>query len=74
MKRLLVALIASLSIAPAFGQAILQGGPWTPGHAPMYVGQGNSQPIVQDSGPASGGGIGLGLAEQLLQIRSATNT
>lgn len=74
MKRLLIALIASLSIAPAFGQALLQGGPWQPGRAPMYVGQGNSQPIVQDSGPASGGGIGLGLAEQLLQVRSATNT
>jgi hypothetical protein len=74
MKRLLAALVVALSVAPAFGQAILQGGPWAPGRAPMYVGQSGSQPIVQDSGPASGGGIGLGLAEQLLQIRSATNT
>jgi hypothetical protein len=74
MKRLLAALVVALSVAPAFGQAILQGGPWAPGRAPMYVGQSGSQPIVQDSGPASGGGIGLGLAEQLLQIRSTTNT
>ena len=52
MKRLLVALIALLAGAPAFGQAILQGGPWQPGRAPMYVGQSGSQPILQDSGPA----------------------
>jgi hypothetical protein len=74
MKRLLAALVVALSVAPAFGQAILQGGPWAPGRAPMYVGQSGSQPIVQDSGSAGGGGIGLGLAEQLLQIRSPTNT
>lgn len=35
----------------------------------MYVGQGSSQPVVQDSGPASGGGLGLGLGEQLLVAR-----
>jgi len=74
MKRLLAALVVALSVAPAFGQAILQGGPWAPGRAPMYVGQSGSQPIVQDSGSAAGGGIGLGLAEQLLQVRSSTNT
>ncbi len=74
MKRLLAVLVVALSVVPAFGQAILQGGPWAPGRAPMYVGQSGSQPIVQDSGSAAGGGIGLGLAEQLLQIRSSTNT
>lgn len=53
-----------LSAAPAFGQgALLQGGPWTPGHAPMYVGSGSGQAIVQDSGPASGGPLGVGLSE-----------
>lgn len=57
-------------IGQAFAQGtLLQGGPWTPGHAPMYVGSGNGQAVVQDSGPAGGGGIGLGLAEQLLVAR-----
>jgi hypothetical protein len=74
MKRLLIALAALVAAVPAYGQAILQGGAWTAGHAPMYVGGSNSQPIVQDSGPAAGGAIGLGLAEQLLTVRSATNS
>jgi hypothetical protein len=43
--------------------ALLQGGPWTPGHAPMYGAGGNSQAIAVDSGPAKGGGIGVGLSE-----------
>lgn len=51
------------------GGAILQGGPWAQGHGPMYVGQGSSQAIVMDSGPASGGGVGVGLSEQLLVAR-----
>lgn len=51
------------------GGAILQGGPWAQGHSPMYVGQGSSQAIVMDSGPASGGGVGVGLSEQLLVAR-----
>lgn len=51
------------------GGAILQGGPWAQGRGPMYVGQGSSQAIVMDSGPASGGGVGVGLAEQLLVAR-----
>src|ERR1700728_4334828 len=64
MRRFLFALLLALVPTIAFGQgAILQGGPWTPGHAPMYVGQGSSQPVVQDSGPAGGGAIGTGLSE-----------
>jgi hypothetical protein len=74
MKRLgwlTLAVMAFLApVSAAFGQAsLLQGGGWQPGHSPMYVGQSGSQPIVQDSGPASGGPIGLGLAEQLLTVR-----
>lgn len=57
------ALLAIISTTAWSQSAILQGGAWTPGHAPMYVGQGGSQPVVQDSGPASGGGPGLGLSE-----------
>jgi hypothetical protein len=39
----------------------------------MYVGQGSSQPIVQDSGPASGGPVGIGLSE-LDMIARGTGT
>jgi hypothetical protein len=62
--RSLVVLICAAASTPALGQsAVLQGGPWQPGHAPMYVGRGSSQPVVQDSGPASGGAVGVGLSE-----------
>ena len=40
---------------------------------PIYVGQGSGQAIVQDSGSAGGGPIGMGLAEQLLTIRNPPN-
>lgn len=69
------ALVAFLLLCLAFvGQAsaqstLLQGGPISPGRVPMYVNSGNSQPIVQDSGPASGGSTGIGLAELGLTIR-----
>jgi hypothetical protein len=39
----------------------------------MYVGQGSSQPIVQDSGAASGGPVGMGLSE-LDMIARGTGT
>lgn len=59
-----------LSPAVAFGQStLLQGGPFPPGHAPMYVGQSSTQPIVQDSGPAAGGPLGLGFSELMLAAR-----
>lgn len=64
LVRLLFALFALAAPSLALAQAtVLQGGPWTQGHAPMYVGSGYSQPIVQDSGPAAGGGAGVGLSE-----------
>jgi hypothetical protein len=65
---LLGVLIACASIA-AHGQAVLQSGPWQPGHVPVYVGQGSSQAILQDSGPASGGSVGVGLSELGLTVR-----
>lgn len=71
--RLICTLLAGLVIAcpgVAMAQAVLQGGPWQPGHVPMYVGQG-TQPIVQDSGPASGGAVGIGLNELLLAARGS---
>lgn len=71
--RALIAALCFLLPATAFGQgAVLQAGPPAPGRAPMYV-NGGSQAVLQDSGPASGGGIGLGLAEQLLTVRGVGN-
>lgn len=76
LSRFILAAVALLvTAASAFGQGSLQqGGPWTPGHSPMYVGSGSGQAIVQDSGSAAGGPIGVGLAEQLLSVRSPTGT
>ena len=72
--RLLPALIAALMLAPTAALAqstLLQGGPTTQGHAPAYANQGNtgSQAVVLDSGPAGGGGPGLGLSELNLTAR-----
>lgn len=62
------ALVACSSQAPA--QSVpLQGGPWTIAHAPMYSNSGNSQPVIQDSGPAGGGAAGLGMSEGLYVAR-----
>jgi hypothetical protein len=72
MRRILLTLVLSLLPGLAAAQGVLlQGGPTTDGHAPMYVGNQSpgSQTVVQDSGPASGGGTGLGLAELLLVAR-----
>ena len=72
--RFLRALILLGAMAPvaAFGQgALLQAGPTTQGHAPAYANQGGSgsQAVVLDSGPAGGGGPGLGLGELNLTAR-----
>lgn len=63
--RALVSLLFAVAIpACAWGQgAILQGGPWTPGHVPQYVGQGSSQAVVQDGGGARGGAVGVNPSE-----------
>lgn len=60
--------IIAPTLAAAQG-ALLQGGPWAPGHAPQYTGQGSGQAIVSDSGPASGGAVGLGLSELNITAR-----
>lgn len=66
---LLIAAFASLLAANASAQSVVtQAGPTGTGHAPMYVYGGNT-PIVQDSGPASGGPAGMGLSELLLMGR-----
>lgn len=63
-RRHLAAGLLLFSALPAFGQGtVLQGGPWQPGHVPQYVGQGSSQPVVQDGGGAGGGAVGVNPAE-----------
>lgn len=70
MLRIVAGLLALLISSAAFGQsAVLQGGGWTAGRAPMYVGSGSGQAVVQDSGPAGGGASGLGFREMLLVAR-----
>lgn len=73
MQRLirLLAILAMLAPVAAFGQgAVLQGGSWTPGHVGVYQ-PAASQPVITDSGPASGGPAGLGLSEFLLTSRGS---
>jgi hypothetical protein len=60
-----IVLWSLIVIAPAaaLAQGVLQqAGPSTQGHAPAYANPG-SQSVVIDSGPASGGGPGVGLSE-----------
>lgn len=60
MKRLLLSLIVALIPTVGWGQAtVLQGGTFTPGLVPTYSSSGGSQPVVQQSGPASGTGVGI---------------
>ncbi len=73
---LLLALILAPAVALAQG-ALLQGGPFSSGHMPMY--SGNGQPTLQDSGAANGtlpngGANGAGLSELLQINRSPTGT
>jgi hypothetical protein len=71
--RYIATILALMWSAAAFGQgAVLQGGSRTSGHVPMYIqGGSNSQTIVQDSGPAGGGAVGLGLSELLMVKRGS---
>ena len=72
--RLILCLLAFLSPGVALGQStLLQSGPITQGHSPMYVGSGSMQPIVQDSGGAGGGGNAVGLSEIGVTIRNPLN-
>lgn len=73
MKRLFLALIVALLPATGWGQAtVLQGGSWTSGLLPVYSSTGGgSQPFVQNSGPASGSGVGI---KELSVIARGTGT
>ena len=72
MKRFLLALFVALIPATGWGQAtLLQGGSWSSGYLPVYSGSGGSQPIVQNSGSAAGGGVGI---RELAVIARGTGT
>ena len=71
--RLWVFLAALTAASPVFAQqAILQGGPVTPGHVPQYTGT-YSQPIVQDGGGSGGGGLGFNPGEFGITSRAGHN-
>jgi hypothetical protein len=60
----LMALLAVAAPASVYAQsALLQGGPITAGHVPVYINSYSQQPVVTDSGPAAGGPPGTGLSE-----------
>lgn len=59
MKRLLLSLLVVLVPAAGWGQTVLQGGSFAPGYVPAYSMSGGAQPVVQNSGPASGTGVGI---------------
>jgi hypothetical protein len=67
-------LLLAFGTAACFAQGvILQAGPATQGHAPAYANpsQAGSQAVVLDSGPAGGGGPGVGLSELNVTARGA---
>ncbi len=71
----LFALVLALLPDTALAQtAVLQGGPTTPGHMPMYAGQRSTQAIVQDSGIAAGGPLGSNPTELGLTTRNPAGT
>lgn len=72
---LAVALLFALAPTLARAQStLLQGGSTSAGRVPMYNNStSGGQVIVQDSGPASGGGVGLGISE-LLRVARGTGT
>ncbi len=75
MNRSLTVLALLLSLgAPALAQqTVIQGGPVTFGHAPMYIAAPGGRAMIGDAGGAAGGPIGTGLAELGLTARGVGN-
>ncbi len=64
LRALIILIALAVTGTAANAQStLLQGGAITPGHVPMYINSYSQQPIVMDSGPASGGAPGIGLSE-----------
>lgn len=76
LNRLQISLVALLAATTgAFGQAaILQAGPTTPGHFPVYVGRGQQQPMVKDGGTSGGGSLGTNPGDLGITSWSPTGT
>jgi hypothetical protein len=70
---LLLFVLALFQPATSDAQTAIQGGPGSTNHAPMYVGPAGAQPYLVDSGPAGGGGIGVGLSELGIQAIGSGN-
>ena len=69
-----ISLAALMAASPAFAQSsLLQAGPVTPGHQPMYSGSGYSQPLLQDGGGSGGGGLGVNPGELGITSRAGNN-
>ena len=69
MKRIVALAALSLVVTAAHAQTVIQSGPWSPGHFPVYypMGSGSSTPLVIDGGAAGGGSAFVqGGTEQLL--------
>lgn len=75
LKRLLhLTLLAAALAAPTATlaqTAVLQGGPWVAGHAPIYNRSGGAQAVVIDSGPAGSNTTGQGLSELNVTARGS---
>ena len=60
---MVAAAIAALPLCAHAQSTVLQGGPWVPGHVPMYYGSGSQTPVILDGGGAGGGNVGTSVAE-----------
>jgi hypothetical protein len=70
VQALLVAALIALWPATAIAQsAVLQAGPFTAGHLPMYVPGSSYQTVVQDAGTANGGAPNVNPKELGLTVR-----
>lgn len=72
-----IAFLIALAVMTGTAEAqnsILQAGPISSGRVPMYVNGYSPQAIVQDSGPAAGGGPGVGLSELGITQRGANGS
>ena len=75
MRGLLAIAIWLLAASLAFAQStVLQVGPWTPGHVPIYSQTYNGQPYVLDGGGSAGGPLFTNLSELGVTSVSPTGT
>jgi len=71
LRAALLSTLLSLPLLTSAQSPMLQAGPWSAGHVPMYIGNGSGSPAMLDSGPAAGGQYGVGLTELGLTIQGS---